>query len=545
MEVGTILAIVSLVGSIVGSVDKFISIFDSLQNAPKEVRDFRVSAARLQRHFTAFQASLEASGSTLLHSDDVQEIEETLILCGELFKEHEAAFTNQGVLNGVLRATWTVRSSQKLTRYNAKIYRHYQQIILPVWVASMSSGHPVAVSTSEQADLSTSERPFVEAQADQHAHQTTDESDTTIPVVPVEDIELLTEGITKLKATNNRDVTEKTFLDLDRTLQRCWTQLGLPVDEIYDNAGLTDRRRASIQMYKMAPTTLVLENEKVPEQHRRLKLDRVHIMARDDQSRILQYQNHDASIHVTHIIPYGSIPWTEEKDSKRVSFLTAHVITVVDSEGYHLYHIDPRYKFKELETCREFQSTLRERKLLDAFMSVEIRQAGTITSRRQVIRFWRREFSERRPTVTMTYLETSIRDGQKHKEFDLGKFIQDPKFVIPRIPWIGGRSETLEVSSVVLPMSLRIKFEKIADATEFKETYKTVHPANQPAPQLELAYFSSASASMSATPAPTPSDATWNTGQPPSDSSVFSLDTNPDDYWSPVLAPMESPSENG
>jgi hypothetical protein len=38
----------------------------------------------------------------------------------------------------------------------------------------------------------------------------------------------------------------------------------------------------------------------------------------------------------------------------------------------------PKYKFKEVETSEEFQLTLRERKLLNAFMSIKIRQASEI-----------------------------------------------------------------------------------------------------------------------------------------------------------------------
>jgi hypothetical protein len=145
-------------------------------------------------------------------------------------------------------------------------------------------------------------------------------------------------------------------------------------------------------------------------------------------------------------------------------------VTVVDSEGYHLYHISPKYRFKEVERCREFQSTVRERKLLDIFMSIEIRlaiaqEAGVITSKRQVIRFWKREStdkSDKRPVVTLTYLETSLGDGRSHKELNIGRFTRDPQYVIS---WMGiGRpkeSETIEIFSVSPQMCLRIKFEAI------------------------------------------------------------------------------------
>jgi hypothetical protein len=137
LDPGTILAIVSLAGQVIGGVTKVIGLFDSIANAPEELREFRVSASRLQRHFGAFQADLEASGSVLLHPEDVQEIEDTLTLCKELFTEHEEALRNQASLNGVFRATWTARSNGKLKRYKAKIDSHYQQILLPAWLNSM------------------------------------------------------------------------------------------------------------------------------------------------------------------------------------------------------------------------------------------------------------------------------------------------------------------------------------------------------------------------------------------------------------------------
>jgi hypothetical protein len=146
---GTILAIVSLTGQVIGGVTKVIGLFDSISNAPEELREFRLSASRLQRHFTAFQADLEASGSPLLHPEDVQEIEETLILCNQLFTDHEDTLRNQASLNGVFRATWTARSNGKLTRYKDKIDSHYQQILLPAWMNSIRSRHPTTVLNSK------------------------------------------------------------------------------------------------------------------------------------------------------------------------------------------------------------------------------------------------------------------------------------------------------------------------------------------------------------------------------------------------------------
>jgi hypothetical protein len=250
VDPGTILAIVSMIATVVGSVDKVITLFDSVQNAPKEVREFRVSAARLQRHFAALQARLDATRSALLHEDDIEEIEDTLRSCKDLFSEHEAAFSNQGGLSGVRRTTWTVQSSRKLKRYKGKIDTHYQQIILPIWVESLSS-QAVPVLSSDSTSLTANASSSVETQSAERSPPGTDERSklsSTTSAVPAEDIELLTQGIARLEATNrnNRDGTEKALLALDKTLQNCWIQLGLPVEEIFDNAGLTGQHSSLI-----------------------------------------------------------------------------------------------------------------------------------------------------------------------------------------------------------------------------------------------------------------------------------------------------------
>jgi hypothetical protein len=177
------------------------------------------------------------------------------------------------------------------------------------------------------------------------------------------------------------------------------------------------------------------------------------------------------SIANVSLVPYGSIPWTSEKYSKRVSFLKPHVITVVDNEGYHLYHIDPKYKFKDLEICEKFQSMLRERELCGAFEAVEIAEADnivSIVSRRQVIRFWQRKFPNKRPLVTMTLLQSSILDGRQHKEIDIAKFKADPEYHIPRtFPGIRRHTESniLDIfPSVLNTRTLHIKFDLVQGA---------------------------------------------------------------------------------
>jgi hypothetical protein len=96
---------VSIIATIVGSIDRAITLFNSVEKAPKEVREFHVSTARLQGHPTTLQAKLEAIEFALLYEDNPEEIEDTLRSCKNLFHKHKTAFSNQGRLSGVLRTT--------------------------------------------------------------------------------------------------------------------------------------------------------------------------------------------------------------------------------------------------------------------------------------------------------------------------------------------------------------------------------------------------------------------------------------------------------
>lgn len=189
-------------------------------------------------------------------------------------------------------------------------------------------------------------------------------------------------------------------------------------------------------------------------------------MARDDDTRILQYQNRDETIHVTHIVPYGSIPWTPDKDARRVSFLKAHAVTVLDSEGYHNYHVDPKYKFEDLDSCAKFQSTLRERELCGAFDAVEIAESGTIIARRQVIRLWKKRRPNQEAIATMTLFQSSI-EGQGHKEVELVDYMAGAVFHVQMFRR-QNESDTLDIVPSISPVAprrgvriLRVKFGSI------------------------------------------------------------------------------------
>ena len=128
-----------LIVELIKLVDKVIEGFENVQNAPKDIRDFRRSVDRLDRYLTAYQATLETSSSSLIRDEDIDEIEDTLTLCNELFTKREASLRDQGILNSVLRATWTIQNKKKLARLKAKIDHHYSEILVPVQLLSMNN----------------------------------------------------------------------------------------------------------------------------------------------------------------------------------------------------------------------------------------------------------------------------------------------------------------------------------------------------------------------------------------------------------------------
>lgn len=212
--------------------------------------------------------------------------------------------------------------------------------------------------------------------------------------------------------------------------------------------------------------TRLLSN--APPMHQEIELERVYIMAKDDDTRILQYQNHDNTIKVKHIIPYGSIPWTLDKSNKPISFRRQHAITVVDKEGYNNYYVDPKYKFRNQTDSNKFQTTLRERKICGTFLAIEIKEAGNRLATRQVIRLWQREQTDNPSTIaTMTFLMSSA-GNSNHREITLADYGGSAMFhnraggrkkesdtldVVPRVSSTGKSQRRMGV--------LQIKFESI------------------------------------------------------------------------------------
>ncbi|KAF5988998.1 hypothetical protein FBULB1_1153 [Fusarium bulbicola] len=437
MDPGTVLAVVSLVLQVIKLADQVIESFERLKNAPQELRDFRQSAVRLQRHLQALQNDVSYySLEDILHEDDVHEIEETLTLCKELLQQ-QVTSSKGLVLTTVIRGVWTFRNNQKLVKNNPN--------------------RPVILCEEEDATIVPGTYNNTRTDRAQNV------SSSQYQVAP-EHIQEITKKLEKLKTADDKEATEQTLRSIDYELRTCWTELGLVEEDVEDvvDYPMPSIKRRSTLSYEDAPTTLELES--APPQHRRLRLRRLHIMARDDESRILQYQNDDCTIHVTHVVPYGSIPWTRNKSSKRVSFLKKHLVTVVDSEGYHIYRLDPKYKFEAREACDKFQSTLRERELCGAFEAVEIKVDGRIVARRQMLRFWHRVERDGTTTNTFTYYISSGSYAGEHDEVDLAEL--QSSVTIPRIrrlSWDVGRR--VESNSVELMPSMRglrqfhIKFE--------------------------------------------------------------------------------------
>jgi hypothetical protein len=132
LGVGDILAITSLVLQVVAAVDKVIKVFEKAQNAPSELSQLRVSLVRLSRHFEMLRAEHEATGSSLIHKDDTDEIYVTLQCCKALFDDYDRARAK----TALHQVAWSTRYSTQLARYQARVDRHFTQILLPLWLTT-------------------------------------------------------------------------------------------------------------------------------------------------------------------------------------------------------------------------------------------------------------------------------------------------------------------------------------------------------------------------------------------------------------------------
>lgn len=131
MDPGTVLGIVSLVFQVAEYVDKVIAGFERIQNAPQELRDFKLSVRRLGREFDLLQKHATSEDS-ICHWEDLEHIQETFILCEALFRNNEK-HQNENIISAIVRSTWSARNNEKLVKYKARIDDHYLTIVIPAW----------------------------------------------------------------------------------------------------------------------------------------------------------------------------------------------------------------------------------------------------------------------------------------------------------------------------------------------------------------------------------------------------------------------------
>ena len=234
---GEILAIVSLTLTVVGSVEKVIAIFDRVQNAPDELHQCRSSLLRLKQHFTALE-EIEENQSVVISKDDMHEINDTLELCQKMFDEYDAALHEPGVRNTAYRATWATKHSTKLIRYQAKIDRIYLQVLLPHWLLTLRYIQRSASVCYLQAKLFRSAKNKGKAPEGTSSKITPSGHSRKKSAVAIENIQELEIGIKKLEEEEDRVQIENTLQELDQTLRKCWTQLGISVEDLYENLGL-------------------------------------------------------------------------------------------------------------------------------------------------------------------------------------------------------------------------------------------------------------------------------------------------------------------
>ena len=205
----------------------------------------------------------------------------------------------------------------------------------------------------------------------------------------------------------------------------------------------------------MYPPNRFLDPENVPKEHEELELVKMQIMYKNSTTRILHFTNHDESVRVKHVVPFGSIPWTSTPNSHSVIFHATHRITIVTKVGgedqHHVYSVlRPRYRFENAMTRRSFQRLARERDLKGEFTAYDMEasalEGDKIVAKNQVVRLWSKRWEgggtavpdvTKLPTITMSFLATGLDDGQTHQEWDLREFKHQARFVPQglQMPW--------------------------------------------------------------------------------------------------------------
>ncbi|ROV92740.1 hypothetical protein VMCG_09036 [Cytospora schulzeri] len=225
-------------------------------------------------------------------------------------------------------------------------------------------------------------------------------------------------------------------------------------------------RRGSIEFIDL-PTALSL-GETDP----RIALQRVNILERDNWSRILQYESDDRQVIVTHRIPFGTKPTTDDDiRAKTVHFLSQHEITVEDNDGFRIYYLDPTYTFTSSSICKQFISKVRERELIETFLPKEIYRGNERRARLKVLRIWRKyeDTNPSRPLVTISFLD---RNEGRQTEWDLRLCSRDAHARGTKVVDVWREDGTTKLS---------LTFESSREAKKFIDVYEAVHPERPPA----------------------------------------------------------------
>ncbi|KAK0612397.1 hypothetical protein B0T17DRAFT_648492 [Bombardia bombarda] len=428
-----ILGIISLVGQILTAVDKVIAVFDRIQNAPRNIREFRNVMTRLSIDFAYLQSEAERDGSITISTDDRDEIHQILQKCKVFFDRYNTTLTSQGAFSDVRRAFWSVTNGLALDGHRDCIYRIYTNIITPVWLRLISTRQigngiyaPAAVPQIAGSSTNEIEPPPQEAP---RPLARTDNTETPIP--------------------------DERIHEIDENIRQYRTVLGVAVDDmLYHDAVTVDDE-------SFKPIAATLHLDKALKHHRVLQLHELQITTHN-KTMVLHFRSRDRSILIKHLVPLSSsIPFTTDTASLEVRFLNLdsasinsanphsrlYSITVIDDrDGHYLYQTPqpPRYTFPTVKSRRKFQSFVRQdRKLKAEFETIDI-SAVSVTGRRQrlavaqVVQLWVKtrqphygqQQQQPQAVVTMAFLATPVGGKEEHVEWFAEDFAPDPGVVV-------------------------------------------------------------------------------------------------------------------
>jgi hypothetical protein len=120
----------------------------------------------------------------------------------------------------------------------------------------------------------------------------------------------------------------------------------------------------------------------------------------------------------------GTVPWTDSTYKKfEVSFPTEerHIFTLTDVHGIHQDPsvVYPKYEFGNEDEMDQFQTCIRERKLLGTYVAASVITDNRIRTTGQFVKIWQTEDDDQRLTFTFWVTEEV---GVGHLEFGVASF---------------------------------------------------------------------------------------------------------------------------